>query len=277
MVKLSIITINYNNNVGLIKTIESIINQTWQEFEYIIIDGGSTDGSLETIAKYKDHIDYYVSEKDNGVYDAMNKGINIAKGSYINFMNSGDFYFDNTILEAIHEKLDLKVGVAYGNSFYFNEEGYDRVEKTPSELSFSHFFTSGINHQASFIKRDLFFKYFMYNTEYKICADWEFFLYAICKRNEPYLHLNKTICYYDFSGISANPANLNTYYQEREEILRKYFPLFYDDYIFFDKNYDRRIRKLFQIQKNKILWRTVKIFITIFLLILPKEKKQNKI
>jgi len=275
MAKLSIITINYNNNVGLIKTIESIIKQTWTEFEYIIIDGGSTDGSLETIAKYKNHINHYISEKDNGVYDAMNKGIKIANGDYINFMNSGDFYFENTILESIQEKLDLKTSIAYGDSFYFNEEGYDRVEKTPSKLSFSHFFTSGINHQASFIKRELFFKYFMYNTTYKICSDWEFFLYTICKKNEPYLHLNKTICYYDFSGISANPKNLSIYYEEREIILKKYFPLFYDDYIYFDKNYDRRIRKLFRLQNNKILWRIVKLFITIFLLILPKEEKNK--
>jgi glycosyltransferase involved in cell wall biosynthesis len=273
MVKLTIITINYNNNLGLIKTIESIINQTWTDFEFIIIDGGSTDESLSTIKKYEKHITYWVSENDKGVYDAMNKGIQLAQGSFINFMNSGDYYFTNTILEEIHHKFKSDVGVLYGDSFYFNEAGYDRIEKTPSKLSFSHFVNSGINHQASFIKRDLFFKYFMYNLEYKISSDWEFFIYVICKRNEPYEHLQKTICYYDFSGISAISENLQIYHQERETILKKHFQSFYEDFVYYNTVIDRRIRKVFRIKNNKILWGILKIFISIFIFILPKNKQ----
>lgn len=273
MVKLTIITINYNNNLGLIKTIESIINQTWTDFEFIIIDGGSTDESLSTIKKYEKYITYWVSEKDKGVYDAMNKGIQLSKGVFVNFMNSGDYFYNNTILEEINHKFKSDVGVLYGDSFYFNEAGYDRIEKTPSKLSFSHFVNSGINHQASFIKRDLFFKYFMYNLEYKISADWEFFIYVLCKKNEPYEYLQKTICYYDFSGISAIPENLPIYHQERETIMKKHFSSFYEDFIYYNTVIDRRIRKVYKIKNNKILWSILKFFISIFIFILPKNKQ----
>jgi glycosyltransferase involved in cell wall biosynthesis len=273
MVKLTIITINYNNNLGLIKTIESIINQTWTDFEFIIIDGGSTDESLSTIKKYDKHINFWVSEKDKGVYDAMNKGIQLAKGVFVNFMNSGDSFYNNTILEEIHHKFKDDVGVLYGDSFYFNETGYNRVVKTPSKLSFSHFVNLGINHQASFIKRDLFFKYFMYSLEYKISSDWEFFIYVLCKKNEPYDCLQKTICYYDFSGISAIPENLQLYHQERETILKKHFASFYEDFVYYNAMNDRRIQKVYRIKNNKILWIILKFFISIFIFILPKNKQ----
>lgn len=272
MVKLTIITINYNNNSGLIKTIESIINQTWKEFEFIIIDGGSTDESLQTIKKYDKYISYWVSEKDEGVYDAMNKGIQLAKGLFVNFMNSGDYFYSNTVLEEIHYKFKSDIGILYGDSFYFNEMGYDRIEKTPSKLTFSHFVNSGINHQASFIKRDLFFKYFMYNVEYKISSDWEFFIYVLCKKNEPYEHLQKTICYYDFSGISAVPENLHIYHEERDAIMKKHFSCFYEDLGYYNTVIDRRIRKVLRIQNNKILWSVMKFFISVFIFILPKKK-----
>ena len=97
--KLSVITINYNNKNGLIKTINSVINQTYKDFEFIIIDGGSTDGSLEVIQEYSGQINYWVSEPDNGIYHAMNKGIVMAKGEYCNFMNSGDCFFDEQVLK----------------------------------------------------------------------------------------------------------------------------------------------------------------------------------
>ncbi len=271
-ITLTIITINYNNNSGLIKTIESIINQSWKNFEYIIIDGGSTDGSLETIAKYKEYINHWVSEKDNGVYDAMNKGILLAKGMYINFMNSGDYYYTNTILEEIHHKFKSNVSILYGDSFYFNDAGYDRIEKTPSELTFLHFFKSGINHQASFIKKELFFSHFFYNTDYKICSDWEFFIYVLCKQNESYEHLKKIICYYDFSGISANAQNLVLYHQERELILKKHFSFFYDDFVDVHSILDRRIKKALRIRNNAFLWRILKFHTSIFLLFLPKKQ-----
>jgi glycosyltransferase involved in cell wall biosynthesis len=277
VVKLTIITINYNNNEGLIKTIESVINQTWNDFEFIIIDGGSTDESVSTIKKYDKYINYWVSENDKGVYDAMNKAIQLSKGTYVNFMNSGDYYFTNTVLEEIQHKFINNIGILYGDSFYFNDQGYDKIEKTPSKFSFTHFVNSGINHQASFIKRDLFFKYFMYNIEYKIGADWEFFLYVICKKNETYEHVGKTICYYDFSGMSAVPENLHLYNTEREIILNKHFPLFYEDFVHCSTAIDRRIKKVLRIKNNVILWRLLKFWTSVCLLMLPKQKNKQEV
>ena len=113
--KYSIITINYNNRDGLENTIKSVINQTCQDFEYIVIDGGSTDGSVDVINKYADKIDYWISEPDKGIYNAMNKGILRAHGEYLNFMNSGDYFYDNEVLEKMYSCCvnDMVVGKDY--------------------------------------------------------------------------------------------------------------------------------------------------------------------
>ena len=105
--KLSVITINYNNRDGLRKTIESVVNQTCRDFEYIIIDGGSTDGSVDVIKQYADRIDYWVSEPDKGIYHAMNKGIAVAHGEYLNFMNSGDCFYESTVVENVLQLKDM--------------------------------------------------------------------------------------------------------------------------------------------------------------------------
>ena len=109
MNKISIITVNYNDREGLKKTIESVINQTWQDFEFIIIDGGSTDGSREVIEQYKDKIDYWISEPDKGIYNAMNKGIKAASGEFLLFLNSGDRLIDKNITEKVISKLESNI------------------------------------------------------------------------------------------------------------------------------------------------------------------------
>ena len=137
--KLTIITINYNNSKGLLKTFESIKNQTWLDFEYIVIDGGSTDGGKELIENNK-QINYWVSEKDSGVYNAMNKGIRAATGDYIIFMNSGDFFYDNDVLEKVAKHFDSNISILYGNTVYFNDDNYRRKETPPKKLSFGFFY-----------------------------------------------------------------------------------------------------------------------------------------
>src|SRR5438105_14705 len=117
--RISIITVVYNNVANIEVTILSILNQTYKNIEYIVIDGGSTDGTLDVIKKYKDKISFWVSEKDNGIYDAMNKGIKVATGEWINFINSGDSYFDNDVLEKIMEAEYFNatsIDVIYGNT-----------------------------------------------------------------------------------------------------------------------------------------------------------------
>ena len=106
--KLSIITINYNNQSGLQRTVESIVNQTWKEFEYIVIDGGSTDGSAAYLESQNKIFDYWVSEKDLGIYNAMNKGIKAATGHYLLFLNSGDELLNDKVLAQNHHNLENK-------------------------------------------------------------------------------------------------------------------------------------------------------------------------
>lgn len=269
---LTIITINYNNKDGIEKTFESINNQTWCDFEYIVIDGGSTDGSKDCIVQ-NPKVDYWVSEKDSGVYNAMNKGIKKATGKYIIFLNSGDFFSDDYVLEKVYHHLEKDIDILYGDSIYFNEAGYLRKESPPEKLTFSFFSTGGINHQAAFIKRKLFYDYFFYNEDYKISSDWEFFIVVICLYNATYMHLEETICHYDFSGISANPENLPIYYAERNATLKKYFSAFLEDLEFCKEARVKRIQQVMFIKQFPIAWRIFKWNISLFLLFLPRFKK----
>ena len=105
----SIITVNYNNYEGLRRTIKSVVCQTYKDYEYIIIDGGSTDGSAELIRQYTDHLTFWVSEPDKGIYNAMNKGVAHANGEYLNFMNSGDCFYDENVLQTLKAHLDSDI------------------------------------------------------------------------------------------------------------------------------------------------------------------------
>lgn len=272
--KLSIITINYNNKEGLIKTFNSIKIQTWQDFEFIVIDGGSNDGSKELIEE-NSRINYWVSEKDSGVYQAMNKGIRKATGEYVIFMNSGDFFYEATTLEKILHQLDLNIDILYGNSFFFKPDGSSFIERPPKKLSFSFFCDTSINHQAAFIKRELFYEYFFYNEKYKICADWEFFVVLICLNNISYKHIEEVICYYDYSGISAQPENRAAYDEERNETLKKYFSAFEDDLYMSKEARLKRIQHVLHIKKYPVAWRIFKWMISFFLIFLPKYKKKE--
>ncbi|HMK06596.1 MAG TPA: glycosyltransferase, partial [Flavobacterium sp.] len=122
MAKISIITINYNESEGLKKTIESVISQTFRDYEFIVIDGNSSDGSKDVIAQYNDKITYALSEPDSGIYNAMNKGIRAAKGDYVFFLNSGDRFLETHTLEKSDQLIDGKYDICYGNQTYYNQK-----------------------------------------------------------------------------------------------------------------------------------------------------------
>ncbi|MDO5332354.1 MAG: glycosyltransferase family 2 protein, partial [Bacillota bacterium] len=172
--KLSIITVNLNNCDGLKKTIESVIAQTFTDFEWIVIDGGSTDGSKELIEQNSGNLAYWISEKDNGVYNAMNKGVYHAAGSYILFLNSGDYLTDNSVLETVFSN-EYDSDILYGDIIIC--DGANIIERRAYDdiLSFSYLLKWSIGHPSSFIKRQLLID-FPYNESYKIVSDKEFFL-----------------------------------------------------------------------------------------------------
>jgi glycosyltransferase involved in cell wall biosynthesis len=232
--KLSIITINLNNVAGLCKTIESVVAQTFTDFEYIIIDGASTDGCVDIIKKYADKISYWVSEPDKGIYNAMNKGTLKASGEYLLFLNSGDALAASNTLASIAQHLNnIDIVSGYVIGFY----GCEEVEKMPpAELKFRYLYHQNIPHQAQFIKRELMFSLGLYNEQLKILSDYEFNIKALCN-NATYRCLDILISYVDTSGISYSISNNKVIHNEREQIFASNIPLgILEDYIFFFAN-----------------------------------------
>lgn len=215
--KLSIITINYNNRDGLRKTIESVVNQTWQDFEYIIIDGGSTDGSVEVIKEFADRIDYWVSEPDKGIYDAMNKGIDQAKGEYCLFMNSADTIYEKTTLEKVNAELD---GTEIINGHIYGSNG--ATQKSPTSIRLSYFYRlNTLPHQASFISTYLLKKKH-YDTSYRVVSDYKFYIETLICGNAAYKMINQYIAIFDNNGVSS--LNIELRIKEQQTILEELFP-----------------------------------------------------
>lgn len=220
---LSIITVNHNNRSGLLKTIESAINQTFKNYEYIIIDGASTDGSAELIKEYSDRIYYWVSERDSGIYNAMNKGIKRANGEYLLFLNSGDKLINKNILGEVFKE-DHKEDIIYGDITYFDPVKKKMLKPClPEKPDLYFFYKQSLWHQAAFIKRKLFTKYGDYNENNKLVSDWEYFLKRIVIDKCSYKKINKIITNYDmFNGISVTNNEIRI--KEMKNIMLQTFP-----------------------------------------------------
>lgn len=187
MAKLSIITINFNNSSGLKKTIESVVRQSFADYEYLIIDGGSTDGSVDVIKRYSDKLAYWVSETDKGIYNAMNKGIKKATGEYCLFLNSGDCFTGNDILNKVFSA-PFSEDIVFGDTICVNMR-----LSFPQKISLSYLISKSLPHQSSFIKKSLFNRIGLYNEENRIVSDWEFCLKAIHLYNCSYKYLPELI------------------------------------------------------------------------------------
>lgn len=214
--RFSVITINYNNKEGLEHTIESVLSQTNKDYEYIIIDGGSTDGSMDVIKTYQDHITYWLSEKDQGVYHAMNKGVAHAHGDYLIFMNSGDRFYSPDVLSSLYEyQEDIICGkVLKGDSS--RPSGHHK-----QIISLVDLMRASLPHQAMFIKRELLLKH-PYDEKYKILSDWKFSIETIIFDNCSFRNIDIIVANYDTTGISTNSNGLLP--KERELILKELFP-----------------------------------------------------
>ena len=210
---LSIITICYNEK-QIERTCKSIVNQTWQDFEWIVVDGGSTDGTLDILNKYKDRINIFISEPDTGIYNAMNKGIKLATGTYLNFMNGGDAFYDNTVLENAFKDKTYTDDILYSDCCGFYN-GAKRPFLAPETIEPEMWLYRTINHQASFIKKEAFEKYGLYNENYKIASDFEQFV-IFHKNGCSFKYLPITISLFDMEGISN--INVSKNIQERRQI-----------------------------------------------------------
>lgn len=250
--KLSIITINYNNLEGLRKTIESVVNQTWRDFEYIIIDGGSTDGSLDVIKEYSDKIDYWVSEPDRGVYHAMNKGIDVANSEYCIFINSGDCLYCKETLSLIATQLDV-ASIIVGTLHLDTGEEW----LAPREITLPYLYESSLPHPASFIKTSLLKKYH-YDEELRIVSDWKFWVQILLMDGESYSPLDQIVSIFDTSGISM--SNVELAKKERIHVLENEFsPIIFKYFKKTVEGYDAQLYNLIRESKYRSIFYMINV------------------
>ncbi len=221
--KLSIITVNYNNAPGLAKTMKSVISQQSADFEYIIIDGGSTDGSVEVIRQFAHKLAYWISEPDSGIYQAMNKGIRQAKGEFCQFLNAGDYLINPEVTGLMLADIPPTCSILYGNKIR-RYNGIDRVEKSYAGRPITLFdmYVSTLFHAPAYIKRSLFDHYGLYDETLKIVSDWKFYLIAVGLHNETVVYRDIDVVWFDNQGISSTNKALDK--QEREQVLAAVLP-----------------------------------------------------
>ncbi|MTK52590.1 glycosyltransferase family 2 protein [Paludibacter sp.] len=224
MLKLSIITINKNNASGLQKTMESVFAQTSKDFEYIVIDGASTDESIRTIQQFNNSMTQrfrWLSEPDTGIYNAMNKGLKIAQGEYVQFLNSGDTLAAMDVTEKMLHQVSIvnyQLSIIYGNMLKPLPKGIlcDRgfAGKQPTLLDF---YNGTLNHSPAFIRRSLFDKYGLYDETLKIVSDWKWYLQAIIFGQEKIEYRDIDVTVFDMNGISTTNQQLDK--NERKQVL----------------------------------------------------------
>lgn len=212
---ISIITVVYNDVNSIEKTINSVLSQTYKNIEFIIIDGGSTDGTVAIIEKYNSKISYWVSEKDKGIYDAMNKGISAATGDWVNFMNCGDWLFSDLTIETVFKSRKIEdYDIIYGNTEMRRENDY-RVH-IPSNRE--NFWKKLVVHQSIFSRLEINNKY-PFDTRFKVSADFDF-IYKIFFFKHSILYLNIIISSFDMVGYSHHHRYLG--FSEDRQIALKY-------------------------------------------------------
>ena len=238
--KISIVTINYNDAEGLRKTLASVAEQTYRDIEHIIIDGGSTDGSVEVILEYVasnqsnkvndpffKHTIKWISEKDDGIYNAMNKGIRKATGSYIQILNSGDLLISDDIIQRMMSIIEEKQypELLYGNAVDIYEGKRISSHGPGIEYSLLQLYRATYPHESTFFRRDMFDnkQYGLYDENLKIVSDWKWYLKAIGLGNIKPIYVDVDVMLFDVTGISSTNKDLDK--QERRQVLEEVLPI----------------------------------------------------
>jgi glycosyltransferase involved in cell wall biosynthesis len=213
MPKISIITVVYNNRQTINDAIESVLAQDYPDIEHIIIDGASTDGTVEIIESYGDRIAKFISEPDKGIYDAMNKGLKLATGDIIGILNSDDFYADNTIISSIIQEFETKnVEMVFGDLVFVKPEDLNRVVRSYSTPNFtpSKFAWGWMPpHPTCYLKRSVYERYGYFKTDYHIAADYEILTRFMAKHKITYSHIPKILIKMRTGGISTRSLKSN--------------------------------------------------------------------
>ena len=226
---LSIITINRNNASGLKKTMKSVCSQIDERFEYIVVDGASSDGSIDVIKEFAyDFGDRlrFISEIDNGIYNAMNKGIEMASGDYVQFLNSGDCLSSDDVSKRMLDALETNhyPSILYGNMLKDMPDGTILRDKcfAGQDISFLGFYTGTLNHSPAYIRKDLFKKYGLYDESLKIVSDWKWYLQAIILGEEKPVYADIDVTLFNMTGISETNKELDK--AERRKVLEELVP-----------------------------------------------------
>jgi glycosyltransferase involved in cell wall biosynthesis len=219
---LSVITVVYNNVDHVERTLLSVLNQTYPHIEYIVIDGSSTDGTLKVIEKYKDRLAKFISEPDKGIYDAMNKGLSLATGDYVLFMNSGDEIYVPETIDQVFASAD-NADIYYGETEMLNDKGESlgqRRHKAPAGFTWRSFkYGMSVSHQAIYIKRSLVEPY---DPRYKLSADIDWIIRA-AKKAKTIVNVNQYVAKYLVGGMSKTKHRQSL--QERFDIMKRYYGL----------------------------------------------------
>ena len=277
--KLSIITINRNNATGLEKTMRSVAAQTYKEFEYIVIDGASVDNSVEVIKANQTDFAHlkWLSEPDTGIYNAMNKGVRMASGDYIQILNSGDCLAASDVVGRMLKALEEKDNptILYGNMVKCFPNGRRYVDNgyAGQEATFLLFYLGTLNHDPTYIRRDLFEKYGYYDESLKIVSDWKWFMEAIIQGGEKPEYVDINVTLFDMTGVSESNAALVE--EEREQVLRQTFPeAVLADY----ERYGDSIDRCRRLKRHPWAWKlTCFLERVLFKLEKRKDKKTNTI
>ena len=238
MTKISVITINRNNRDGLRKTMQSVLEQDFDNFEYIVVDGASDDGSVEVIKEYEERFKQqgriafqYESKPDKGIFNAMNKGILKSNGEYLLFLNSGDYLVAGNVLSSFARFNTIEDYVS-GN-IIIELDGKQQVRKTPEKVDFLFFFNNSLHHQATFIRKRVFDIYGLYNEENKVKSDWEHSLRSLVVGKATYRHIEQLVSFFDISGVSSQQAYVDLKQQEQRRVYLSIMPDYVLDTLFY--------------------------------------------
>lgn len=218
MLKISVVTVSYNAAATIERTMLSVLNQTCPDMEYIVIDGGSSDGTVDVIKKYADRLAYWVSESDEGIYDAMNKGIDRAVGDYILFLNAGDTFYENNTLANIYPEICRHLGAIFLGDILCMYEGRELCVVHAQDKNSAWY---SAPHQGMFLPTQIL-KGESYDCRFKMLADRELFLRISHRYNIPNYLLCMVVSKYDLSGISSNRKNALKIFQESYAISKRY-------------------------------------------------------
>lgn len=211
--KISIITVVWNNAETIKDAIESVLNQTYKDIEYIVIDGKSTDGTVEIIQTYKDRISKFISEPDEGIYDAMNKGVLAATGDIVGILNADDFYIDSDVISSVVEVFKKEdVDSVFADLVYVHPDDLEKVVRYYSSKQFHPGkFTYGWMpaHPTFFVKREIYQRYGLFKTDYKIAADYELLMRFLYTYRISYYYLDKVLIKMRTGGISTRSLKSN--------------------------------------------------------------------